>query len=343
MSLDAPTAGMWSVVVICIPVLDVIVKSTRGFLRRHALEENKMNRYGPEREGVVREIEGVMRDESKCVMASGGAALNTALHLCEYKGDGISCRFFGPVGSDPTGAFLLSNAISHGICMDAQRRQGSTATCYVILTQNARTMITRMDGTHRIGADVLAAAMPHMCRESIVYLVGYTIESSDEALSALLSKAARNGALLCVNLADPGVIGRSFDKLEKFVLAADWVIGNRMEAEELYKSKSKLQASPTEKQLLELLNGLGLNYIITSGGGEVVGSMVESGERRTVRMQPPQFEGETNTTGAGDAFAAGALSGICRRGTLEDIVAKGIECASRRLSAENTLPSEAIH
>lgn len=329
------------VISICVPFVDVIAKSNGSLVEAGSLQLDSASLYNAEHHAwIVSKISAEI-ERGTCIVTAGGSSLNTAIEIgANYRHRGVECHFFGPSGSDGMSEILRQHAVENNVQMHLAKREAKCAKCYVILCGNARTMIAQTSAKLAVDARMVSDAIGKMDAGTVVYLCGYTLEATPAGiLDVLLDRARRKNAVLCINLSDPGVVKRSFSLVERFVAASDWAIGNMKEAEALY-CRGHEGATPSPNAIVDYFNGLGVSYVITNGAGPVIGSRFDAatGRREFVELSPPILSGELNTTGAGDAFAAGVLSEMVLCGSIESMLREGVECSVRRLKTKNEVP-----
>jgi sugar/nucleoside kinase (ribokinase family) len=326
--------GTREIVVVCIPLVEIVVKSREGAMEKCGIVENRRAVYSGETRALVDAIEEVSGDKKKCVKRIGGSGLNTALSLGECPG--IRCRFFGPVGAGPLFPLVAGSTKRPGLEMHLVRRKSEVAICFVVLTGTMRTMVTKIEG-HEIDEEIVRMARRFLVPGTILYLTRYVL---DESAVPIESLAEREGVVFCINLSDPGVLRKDFGRTDRVIKKAAWVIGNRAEAEELYRQKTGERRSPSCSELADFLDSYLPNYAITNEDQHIIGSMIDGSGRARVEVLPLEIEGEINASGAGDAFAAGVLAAISEGCGLREIIEQGARYSYRRLVNKDALPEE---
>jgi sugar/nucleoside kinase (ribokinase family) len=245
----------------------------------------------------------------------GGSAANVARTAV---GLGIPARFIGQVGDDPTGALLVQELTAGGV--DAMvRRCGTTGAVVVLLHPDGeRSMIT-----DRGVAGMLDRPEPGWLDGlDALHVPLYSMESPPLADTAVtLARWAHQRALLVtVDLSSttllrglgPGVV----DAIE--ALAPTVVMANDAEAEVV---------------VTEL--GLDLGRLATRAAvvkrGPAPAILIEGSRRREI---PAVDLGPvSDSTGAGDAFAAGLIGALAGGALLEEAVGAGHRAAARHLGS----------
>jgi sugar/nucleoside kinase (ribokinase family) len=237
----------------------------------------------------------------------GGSAANVAAAAARVGG---AVRFIGRVGADPLGELLVAALAADGVDVRVQRG-GRTGTVAVLVEPGGeRTMLP-----DRGAAAELEAIDPAWLTDLVwLHLTAYSLCGEPAGTTAL--DAARRvrgaGGRVSVDVSSVAVVeafGRSrfSDLLDH--LAADVVFANAAEA-------GTLAGRPP---------GL---LVVKDGPRPVV---VTDPDGRTVEVDVPAVGSVTDTTGAGDAFAAGFVVAMLD-GSPGDVAARsGVALAVRSL------------
>jgi sugar/nucleoside kinase (ribokinase family) len=240
----------------------------------------------------------------------GGSAANAAAFAATL---GAS-RFIGRVGDDAAGRSLTADLESHGTQVRVQR-EGRTGTIVVCITEDGeRTMFP-----DRAAAAELSDVPDEWVSGATTVLVSlYALGRPASAATtlSLVAAAKKGGATVAVDLssvdliADLGV-GTVVDLLGR--MGPSVCFANQDEAGLLPKSA---------------VIGIGSKFIVKNGAGPVVVHGV-NGSRMLVPVDP--VENVHDTTGAGDAFAAGYLFAAQQGMTPFDAATFGNNMAARVL------------
>ena len=209
--------------------------------------------------------------------AGGGSASNTAVALT---GLGVETLLLGSVGGDDYGEFARQELTATGVdCTHLQQVHGETTVKYLVVDGDGEVMVLANDGVNEA---FRAADVPEDVLQRIDHL---HLTSQRLETAAMLARRAQDGGAT-VSFAP----GRRLDERDYQPVAADtdYLFVNEREA-----------ATATETGLLDATGGIA---VITHGaaGGEVRGA-------ETV-THPGYDIDPVDTTGAGDAFAAGFLA-----------------------------------
>ncbi|MHC4175471.1 MAG: adenosine kinase, partial [Planctomycetota bacterium] len=178
--------------------------------------------------------------------------------------------------------------------------QGMTGTCVVLISEDAqRTMLTCLGVSGEIGyEDVDEELLKH---SSYIYLEGYLFESERtvQTLLQAVAVARKNGVRIALTASDVFCIDRHRDLFLQIIQDdVDLLFANAREARALSRTDNNEAA-------LRVLSDWCENVAVTDGEH---GSMVSFNSE--VTKITPHIVSAVDTTGAGDAYAAGLLYGI---------------------------------
>ena len=241
----------------------------------------------------------------------GGSAAQVAVAAAR---DGTPATFIGNVGVDTAGDRLLDDLSLAGVTAHISR-SGRTGTVVALLAADGeRTMLT-----DRGSANELDSIEPAWLYDAaVVHLPAYSL--LDDPLATTSRSAVdlvrRRGALVSVDVSSAGAVA-DYGPLE-FIdlladLAPDVVLANRPEAD--------LLAGHTE------VSSLAEMVVIKQGADPAI---VHHGTGPTEIAVPEPLE-VRDSTGAGDAFAAGFLGGLLRGLGPTGAALRGHEVAARTL------------
>lgn len=233
-------------------------------------------------------------------MASGGSAANTIRGLAKL---GTHATFIGHVGDDSVGNFFNDDLIESGVIPLLFRSNTPSGIAKALVTPDGeRTFATYLGAAVELGIEHLN---PELFKGyDILYIEGYLVFNSPLFLKALeLAKEA--GLKIALDLASYNVVEINKELLEKVIHEfVDIVFANEEEA------KALTGLEPNEA-LLKLAEEC--EYAIVKIGAK--GSLIShKGEVFQIDAFPTT---PTDTTGAGDMFAAGFLHGLVNNWTIE--------------------------
>jgi sugar/nucleoside kinase (ribokinase family) len=213
--------------------------------------------------------------------ARGGSAANVAVAAAQH----VPTRFLGCVGADPLGDRLLAELEAAGVQVQVQRR-GRTGTVVVLVD---------VDGERTFLPDRAAAAelepLPPDALEDValLHVPAYGLHGGRTASSVRVLLAAATARQVPVSLD-----------------ASSWAVLREVpDLAELVERVRPVAVFANAAEARELPPGLPTTLVLKDGAGPTV-VLLPDGERRTFAVEP--VPGVRDSTGAGDAFAAGWLS-----------------------------------
>ena len=234
-------------------------------------------------------------------MASGGSAANTIHGLARLN---VETGFIGKVGNDTLGKFLLRDMEESGIKPSLFSGKSDTGRAITLISPD----------TERTFAVYLGAAMEQTPDEinsglfdgyQYLHIEGYLLQNH-ELIETALSHAKKNNLKVSLDLASYNVVEEHLDFLKILVSKyVDIIFANEEEAKAF-----------TGKEPEEALSELsGITEIAVVKTGET-GSLVKRG-KEFYKIGVTKVNC-TDTTGAGDLYAAGFLYGLINNMTLEE-------------------------
>jgi sugar/nucleoside kinase (ribokinase family) len=228
----------------------------------------------------------------------GGSAANTAAWLASR---GVPCVFAGRVGADAFGRDAVAALRAHGVVPRvATDPDIATGVCLVLIGPDGeRTMVPSAGANATLTpADVgpgLLTAQDHL------HLSGYTLlaEGSRAAALVALRSAVELGASVSVDAASAGPIREvGAERFLEWIPAGAMLLANTDEL-------AALAGTVDEEAGLAALVARGLDVVLKCGGrGSVLGTAAG------LWHAPARPVEVLDSTGAGDAFAAGLLAAL---------------------------------
>ena len=233
---------------------------------------------------------------------SGGSAANTIVGVASLGG---SARYIGKVRDDQLGRVFAHDLRATGVAFETVAASSGPATgsCVILVTPDAqRTMHTFLGASvHLNSGDVDAQAIANA---KVLYLEGYLFDQPEaqEAFRTAARRAHESGRVVAATLSDSFCVQRHRDAfLDLVEHHVDLLFANEAEILELYSTDDFDTA-------VDGVRGHGTVAALTrSEKGSVVVTADEV-------IEVPAVAGVevVDTTGAGDLYAAGFLTGYSR-------------------------------
>jgi sugar/nucleoside kinase (ribokinase family) len=230
------------------------------------------------------------------IEASGGSAANT---IAGIAGLGGKAAFIGKVADDQLGQVFAHDIRAVGVKFDTPALKGglSTARSLILVTPDAqRTMQTFLGACTEMGPEDVDEAL--IADSKVTYLEGYLWEQS-RAIEAMLHAArlaSANGRKVSLTLSDAFCVDRHRDEfLELIDNHVDVLFANESEILSLF------QVSDFDAALQKVRGMCEVAALTRSEKGSVI---VAGDEVHVIDAVKTKV---VDTTGAGDAYAAGFL------------------------------------
>jgi sugar/nucleoside kinase (ribokinase family) len=308
-------------------IVDVLSHESFELIDKLGLEAGAMNLVEAERADEIYEAMG------PGIEASGGSAANTTVGVVSFGG---RAAFIGRVADDAFGEIYRHDLMTAGVHFAATvAPDGSepTGRCLVIVTPDAqRTMCTFLGAGRTLDPSVVDDAI--VASSQVVYLEGYLWDEPSAKLAFLHAAdvAHQAGRQVALTLSDPFCVERHRAAFLDLVAGhVDVLFANEPEICSLYELDS-LDAA------IDAVAGHCAVAALTCGAsGSIV---VADGERHAVPAAPTDV---TDTTGAGDLYAAGFLSGYTRGRPLAECGALGSLAAAEVISHLGARPATSLY
>jgi sugar/nucleoside kinase (ribokinase family) len=184
---------------------------------------------------------------------------------------------------------------------------GMTGTCLILISDDAqRTMLTCLGVSSEIEATDVDEEQ--LASSRYLYLEGYLFDSrrATETMLEAMHMARRNGVKIAFTASDAFCIERHKDIFVQLLSKVDLLFCNAQEARALSDTDSNEEA-------LKALSAKCPGIALTDGGS---GSLLHFGGS-TIKIKPNAVV-PVDTTGAGDAYAAGLFYGLTSGCSLEE-------------------------
>lgn len=261
-------------------------------------------------------------------VAGGGQAANTAAWLAAA---GADVTLVGAVGDDQAGRDRIAELTAAGVRVQAQICPDAATGAIVVLSDaQARTMITDRGANLLLAPSAIDAGLTSATR---LHLSAYTLLDPDSRTAGLhaLAQARAQGIAVSVDAASAEPLRQvGAPAFFSWVRPADILLTNVDEALVLAG-----QGDP-ETQARRLAEAVAGSAVVKLGGHGAVWAL-RSGE--VMRVPAPQVQA-VDTTGAGDAFAAGLIAASAAGATPEEALRRAAELGARAVTTLGARPAE---
>ncbi|MBT3628958.1 MAG: adenosine kinase [Rhodospirillaceae bacterium] len=274
-------------------IVDVIARAEDSFLTDHALAKGAMTLIDAEQSEALYAAMGVG------IEASGGSAANTMVGLALMGG---AAGYIGKVKKDTLGEVFRHDINAASVRFDTTPAIDGTPTarCLILVTDDAqRTMNTYLGACVELGPDDIREDF--IADAKVTYMEGYLWDppGAKQAFRKAQKIAHAHGRRVSLSLSDSFCVDRYRDEFRDLVENhVDILFANEDEILSLY------QLSDFDEALQLVAKHCEIAALTRSEKGSVV---VGGGEIHVIDAAP--VAQLTDTTGAGDLYAAGFLYG----------------------------------
>jgi len=272
-------------------IVDVIAQADDALLAAHKLPKGAMNLIDAEMAEKLYSIMGPGKE------ASGGSAGNTIAGIAMLGG---KTAYIGKVAGDQLGTIFTHDIRAAGVTYDTPPLVSGlpTARSLIFVTPDAqRTMQTFLGACTQLGPEDIN--LDHVTSSKVVYMEGYLwdLPRAKQAMLDAAMKAKESGVKVSLTLSDAFCVARFRDEFldlaEKYV---DILFANESEILSLYQTEDFDDALQQVRKHCE----------IAALTRSEKGSVVVNGDEIHV-IDAVKGVKVVDTTGAGDAYAAGFL------------------------------------
>lgn len=311
------TDPRYDVVAIGNAIVDVMAPCEDELIEELGLAKGGMTLVDTERAQELYDAMG------RATEISGGSAANTLAGMAAL---GAQCAFVGQVAKDQLGDIFAHDIRAVGIDFDTTPREGDppTARCLIFVTPDGeRTMNTFLGASQFLPPAALDEEL--IASAGVLYLEGYLWDPEEprSAMRRAIDVSRGAGRKVAFTASESFVIERHGDDFRALIEEGkiDILFVNEHEL-------ATLTGKPDFEAGLDALKGKVPTLVATrSAKGAVV---IADGERAEVPAEP--IAKVVDTTGAGDLFAAGFLTGHTRGEDLETCLRMGAICAGEIIS-----------
>ena len=272
-------------------IVDVLAEADDHFLASHNLPKGAMNLIDAD---MAERLYGLM---GPGIESSGGSAGNTVAGIAALGG---RAAYIGKVAQDQLGQVFTHDIRAIGVTYDTPQLQGGlpTARCLIFVTPDAqRTMQTFLGATTQLGPEDVN--MDYITSSKVLYLEGYLWDQprAKQAMRDAAVAAQKAGVKTSFTLSDSFCVGRYRDEFIELVNNhIDILFANEHEILSLY------QVDNFDDALQHVRGHCEIAALTRSEKGSVI---VRGNEVHVIDAE--KGVKVVDTTGAGDAYAAGFL------------------------------------
>ena len=288
---------------VCNPLIDLLVNIPDSFLQKNRIEKNVMHLISDKNQQKL--LSSLNEEEYSIEFASGGSGANSMIGIAQLGG---KTAFSGKIGGDNHGKIYRNKLEEQGVSSFLGEGNGNTGSCLVLVTDDGcRTMNTHLGISQDLSVNDIR---PEIIEASkFLYLTGYLwdTESQKKSVYAALEVAKKTKTKVAFSLSDPFCVKRHKDDFKNLLQEyCSVVFCNQEEAFSISETNISQEAIDILRKWTELA-------VLTLGDkGAVISHFGQ-----TYYIDPFSTR-VRDTTGAGDAFAAGFLFGITNKySTLE--------------------------
>lgn len=280
-------------------IVDVVARCDDAFLAAQGVAKGAMTLIDAAR------AEALYAAMGPAVEVSGGSAGNTMAAYASLVGpEGPRGAFIGKVRNDQLGAVFAHDIRAAGVAFATPPAEEGppTARCLILVTPDAQRSMSTFLGAC-VGLDARDIDEAAVAAAAVTYLEGYLFDPP--AAQAAFRKAAAiahaAGREVSLTLSDPFCVGRHRAAFRALVREeVDILFANEAEILSLY------EVQRFDDALAAVREETRAACLTRSEKGSVV---VSGGEVHIIDAEPTEV---VDTTGAGDAYAAGFLAGHVR-------------------------------
>ena len=283
-------------------IVDVLAHADEKFLAQFELTKGAMTLIDADRAATLYD------NMSPAVECSGGSAANTIACLASLGGQGA---FIGKVHDDQLGKIFRHDIRSLGITFETAPSVGgvSTARCLIFVTPDAdRTMQTFLGACVELNPVDIDPKI--IADAKVIYLEGYLWDprGAKQAFIEAADLAHDADRLVALSLSDPFCVNRYRDEFRDLVEQhIDILFANEDEICSLY------QVDNFDDALQQVRGHCKIAALTRSEKGSVI---ISGDDVHVIDAAP--VKKLVDTTGAGDAYAAGFLYGLTQGKPLDE-------------------------
>ncbi|MBI4447775.1 adenosine kinase [Candidatus Woesearchaeota archaeon] len=295
------------------PIVDYTAQIDPSFLKELGLTKGVMTLIDGAQQGRIEEL--LKESIRKSPGGSPGNVVCGVAHL------GSKTAYCGSVGIDENAKLLIKDLERRGIENLLIRKEESTGVAIALITPDKeRTFAVNIGASSKLSR--LDLSIEKLRQTKYLHTSGYELESLGDVVTGAMAETKKAKGIISFDLADSKLITRNLkninDVLKNYV---GILFANEDEAEALTSKKP-------EEAIRELSTKCGIAVVKLGKKGAIIQQKDEQ------HFIEPFEVTVCNTNGAGDAFAAGFLSGMINGYGLKSCGILGSYYASRVVEKE---------
>ena len=279
-------------------LIDFSVEVSDNVIKELNLTKGRSNLVSEEKSKKI--IDRIRYANTKIVAA--GSAANTIITIAML---GAKTAFAGKIGDDEYGLLYEKEIADAGVETKMKRCSTLTGHVIVLITADA-------DRTFAVNLGASAEMKKHEINEAdiksskILHVEGYHLEQLKDVCMHAIQLAKKNGIKISLDVSDPGIVERNKELLMRTIKAdVDILFANEAEARVLTQKEPEDALNELSQWCETVIIKLGDKGSLISHNGEIL--MINAVKTKAV-----------DTTGAGDAYAAGILYGLINNMPMQD-------------------------
>ncbi len=302
-------------------IVDLLLPTDDGFLSRHNMPKGAMTLIDADTATrLTAEMQGGQT-------ASGGSVANTCAVAAAL---GARVAFLGKVADDAVGQTFRREIAGHGVHYPTAALQASvpTARCLILVTPDGqRTMNTYLGAGGEFSLKDLDETV--IAASAVTYLEGYLFDppAAQAAFVEAAKMARAAGQKTALSLSDAFCVDRHRDGFRRLIAeGVDILFANEAEICSLYQRNDFADAAA------DVARDVKIAVLTRSEAGSVI---LQDGKQTQVQAEPVKV---VDTTGAGDAYAAGFLTAYTKGESLHAAGVLGAKAAALAISRMGARP-----
>jgi len=273
-------------------IVDVVARAEDTFLSRHDMHKGAMILVNAD------QAEAIYAAMPPGAESSGGSAANTCAVAAML---GARVAYFGKVAEDQLGGVFRHDMQASGVVFPSRPLVAGapTARCLILVTPDGqRTMNTYLGACVKLDESDVDESL--VAAATVTYLEGYLFDppAAQAAFRKAAAAAHAAGRQVALSLSDAFCVDRHRAAFRELVARdVDILFANEAEVTSLYEENTFEAAAEAARR------DVALAALTRSEAGSII---LRGAETAEVAAEPTHV---VDTTGAGDAYAAGFLAG----------------------------------